>query len=121
MEMLLPYKLWATLAIMGCALGAVTTFSIRAGPSSSEAIIAIRVAHQELYWATIAFRDPALHEAASHLTMAWSTLGERQYEQSVFAASKSIQRVRDIKGQVLSLYSRRGDGMKLDTSNWRDS
>lgn len=121
MEMLLPYKLWATLAVMGCALGTVTTFSIRAGPSSSEAIIAIGVAHQELHWATIAFRDPALHEAASHLTMAWSTLEERQYERSVFAASKSIQRVRDIKGEVPWRYSRLGNEMKLDIAHPQDS
>jgi hypothetical protein len=121
MEMTVPLKLWTTLAVIGCALGAVTTFSIRAGPSSSEAIIAFRVAHQELFWAKIAFRDPALHEAESHLTVAWSTLEERKYEQSIFAASKSIQRVRDIKGEVPWLYSRRGNGMKLDISNPRNS
>jgi hypothetical protein len=121
MEMKALSKLWISIAVIGCALGTVTTLSIRAGPSSGAAIIAIRVAHQELFWAKIAFRDPALHEAESHLSAAWSTLKERQYERSIFAAYQSIQRVRDIKGEVPSLYSGRWHGMKLDISDSRDS
>jgi len=119
--MIAPFKLWTSIAFIGCALGTVTTLSIRAGPSSGAAIVAIRVAHQELFWAKIAFRDPALQEAESQLAAAWSTLKERQYERSIFAAYKSIQRVRDIKGEVPSLYSRRRHGMKLDVSDSRDS
>jgi hypothetical protein len=79
----------------------------------------MRIAHQELYWAKIAFRDPALHEAESHFTAAWSTLQERHYEGSILAAQKSIQRVRDIKGEVPALYS--GRAMDLDISDSRHS
>jgi hypothetical protein len=121
MEMIVPFKLWTSLAIIGCALGTVTTTSIRAGPSSSAAIVALRVAHQELFWARIAFGDPALHEAESHLAAAWSTLRERQYKQSIFAAYESIQRVRDIKGGVPSLYSSRWERKKSEPGNAPES
>jgi hypothetical protein len=120
MEIITPLKLCASLALVGCALGIVTTFSNRDGPSAGPAIIAIRVAHQELYWAKIAFRDPALYDAESHLAEAWSTLKEQRYEQSIFAASEAIQRVRDIKGEVPSPYSERRSAMKLEISDSRD-
>jgi len=105
METMAPFKLWIGLAAIGCVLAVVSTLAIQAGPSASHAIIAIRVAHLELFWAKIAFRDPAVHEAEYDLDEAWSTLRDRQYEQSVFAASGALQRVRDIKGGVPSLYS----------------
>ena len=105
METMAPFKLWICLAAIGCVLGTVSTLSIQARPSPSNAIIAIRVAHLELFWAKIAFRDPAVHEAEFHLDEAWSTLRDRQYEQSIFAAYEALQRVRDIKGRVPSLYS----------------
>jgi hypothetical protein len=90
-------KLWGAMAVIACTLGIVTALSIRAGPSPSAAIIAIRLASQELFWARIAFRDPAVEEAASHLTVAWSRLQERQYEQSMIAAHQSLERLRNIK------------------------
>lgn len=105
METMAPFKLWICLAAIGCVLGTVSTLSIQARPSASNAIIAIRVAHLELFWAKIAFRDPAVHEAEFHLDEAWSTLRDRRYEQSIFAAYEALQRVRDIKGGVPSLYS----------------
>jgi hypothetical protein len=105
METMAPLKLWICLAAIGCVLGTVTSLSIQAAPSASNAIIAIRVAHLELFWAKIAFRDPAVHEAEFHLNQAWSSLRERRYQQSIFAAHQALQRVRDIKGGVPSLYS----------------
>ena len=105
METMAPFKLWICLAAIVCVLGTVSVLSIQAAPSASSAIIAIRVAHLELFWAKNAFRDSAVHEAEFHLDEAWSTLRDRQYEQSVFAASEALQRVRDIKGGVPSLYS----------------
>jgi hypothetical protein len=106
MDMPGPVKLWVALAVIACTLGIVMALSIRAGPSSSAAIIAIRVASQELFWARIAFRDSAVAEAESHLNEAWSTLKDRRYEQSVFSAHAALQKVRDIKGGPPSLYSR---------------
>ena len=117
METMAPFKLWICLAAIGGVLGTVSTLSIQARPSASNAIIAIRVAHLELFWAKIAFRDPALHEAESHLAVAWSTLEERQYEQSIFAAYKALQRVRDIKGGVPSLYSSHWERKQSEPGN----
>ena len=116
METMAPFKLWICLAAIGCVLGTVSTLSIQARPSASNAIIAIRVAHLELFWAKIAFRDPAVHEAEFHLDEAWSTLRDRRYEQSVFAAYEALQRVRDIKGGVPWLYSSHWDRKKKSES-----
>lgn len=117
METIAPFKLWICLAAIGCVLGTVSTLSIQAHPSPSNAIIAIRVAQLELFWAKIAFRDPAVHEAEFRLDEAWSTLRDRQYEQSVFAAYKALQRVRDIKGGVPSLYSSHWERKQSEPGN----
>jgi hypothetical protein len=121
METMAPFKLWICLAAIGCVLGTVSTLSIQAAPSASNAIIAIRVAHLELFWAKIAFRDPAVHEAEFHLNEAWSTLRDRRYEQSVFAAYEALQRVRDIKGGVPSLYSGHWNRKKSESGNSPES
>jgi hypothetical protein len=121
METVAPFKLWICLAAIGCVLGTVSTLSIQSGPSASNAIIAIRVAHLELFLAKIAFRDPAVQEAEIHLNEAWSTLSDRRYEQSVFAASEALQRVRDIKGGVPSIYSGRWDSKKSESGNSPES
>jgi hypothetical protein len=105
METMAPLKLWICLAAIGCALVTVSALSVRSGPSAGNAIIAIRVAHLELVWARIALRDHAVDEAERHLNEAWSTLRDRRYEQSIFAAYEALQRVRDIKGGVPWLYS----------------
>jgi hypothetical protein len=84
-------------------------------------MIAIRVAHRELLWAKIAFRDPAVHEAESHLKEAWSTLGDRRYQQSVFAAYKALERVRDIKGGVPWLYSNQWDKTRSEPGSVSES
>jgi hypothetical protein len=120
-EMIVPVRLWTSLAVIGCALTTVTTLSIRAGPSASEAIIAIRVAHQELFWGKIAFRDPAVHEAEFHLDEAWSKLRDRQYEQSVFAAYEALQRVRDVKGGIPSLYSSHWERKQIEPASSPES
>jgi hypothetical protein len=121
METMAPFKLWICLAAVGCVLGTVSTLSIQAGPSASNSITAIRVAHLELFWAKIAFRDPAVHEAELHLNNAWSRLKERRYEQSVFAAYEALQRVRDIKGEVPSLYSSHWERHASETGDSPDS
>ncbi|MGH7928116.1 MAG: hypothetical protein ACREQV_09995 [Candidatus Binatia bacterium] len=114
-------KLWICLAAIGCTLVTVSALSIRTAPSAGNAIVAIRVAHLELFWAKIAFRDPAVHEAEFHLNEAWSTLRDRRYEQSVFAACEALQRVRDIKGGVPSLYSSRWNRKKSEPGNSPES
>jgi hypothetical protein len=121
METIAPFKLWICLATVGCVLGAVTSISIHGGPSARNAIVAIRVAHLELSWARILFRDPAVHEAEFHLNEAWLNLRNRRYEQSVLAAYEALQRVRDIKGSFPSLYSSHRDGKKSDPGNSPES
>lgn len=121
METMAPFKLWICLAVVSCVLGTVTTLSIQKGPSASNAIIAIRVAHQELFWTKIAFRDPAVHEAEFHLSEAWSALTDRRYEQSVLAAYEALQRVRGIKGEVPSLHSSHWDRNKSEPGNSPES
>jgi hypothetical protein len=106
METMATFKLWICLAAIGCVLCTVTTLSIRAGPSASSAITAIRVAHLELFWAKVGFRDPGIHEAEFRLNEAWSTLQDRRYAESVSAAHEALQRVRDIKREHPSFYSR---------------
>jgi hypothetical protein len=102
-----PIRLWICLLTFSVVLGAVSMLSVRAAPSAANAMVAIRVAHLELFWARIAFRDPAVDEAERHLKNAWSALGQRSYSQSIIAASHALQRVRDIKGELPSLYSAR--------------
>jgi len=114
MESMARFKLWISLATIGCILGTVTTLSSRGVPSASNAIIAIRVAHLELSWARIAFHDPAVQEAEIHLDRAWSNVRDRQYEQSIVAAYEALQRVRDIKGGVPWLYSAHRDADKTE-------
>jgi hypothetical protein len=97
MESRIPFKISICSATIGCVLATATTLSIQAAPSASHAIVAIRVAHLELLWAKIAFRDPAVHEAEFHLDEAWSSLRDRRYEQSVIAAYEALRRVRGIK------------------------
>jgi hypothetical protein len=117
MDTMAPFKLWICLAAIVCVFGTVSTLSIQDGPSASNAIVAIRVAHLELFWAKIAFRDRAVDEADFHLDEAWSTLRERRYEQSMLAAYEALQRVRDIKGEVPSLYSSRWDTNNSEPGN----
>jgi hypothetical protein len=97
MESMAPLKLWICLGTITCVLGIVTALSIQGIPSASHAIVAARVAHLELFWARIAFRDPAVYEAEIYLSEAWSNLKERRYEQSVLAARGVLERVRDIR------------------------
>ena len=117
MESIAPFKLWICLAAIGCVLGTVSILSMRAAPSAGNAMIAIRVAHLELFWAKAAYRDPAVQEAESHLDEAWSALADRRYEASLSAASESLHRVRDIKGEIPSLYSSRWERKSSEAEN----
>jgi hypothetical protein len=82
-------------AAIVCVLGAVTLFSVHTGPSSGKALVAIRVAQQELLRAKTVLRDPLLSEAESLLMLARSTFKERRYEESILAARKAYQRIVD--------------------------
>jgi hypothetical protein len=107
MESMTSQKLWICLAAIAGVLGTVSTLSTQAAPSASSAIVAIRVSHQEVYWAKVVFRDPAVDEAEFYLNEAWSMFEDRRYAESVFSAHAALEKVRDIKGGVPSLYSRR--------------
>jgi hypothetical protein len=121
METMALFKLWLCVAVIGSVLGIVSILSIQTAPSANTAIVAIRVAHLELFWAKIAFRDPAVREAELHLSQAWSTLGDRRYEQSVFAAREALQTVRGIKDGVPWLYSSHLDKKTSDHANSPES
>jgi hypothetical protein len=114
METMALFKLWICVAVIGSVLGIVSTLSIQAAPSASHAVIAIRVAHLELFWAKIAFRDLAVDEAEFYLNEAWSNLRDRQYQQSVVAAYKALKRVTDITGGVPPLHSGHWDREKRE-------
>ena len=88
-----PHELWICCVAVVCVLGAVTLFSIHAGPSAGTALVAIRVAQQELSRAKAVLPDPLLSEAESLLLLARSTLKERRYEESILAARKAYQRM----------------------------
>jgi hypothetical protein len=101
MDIVGPVGMWGAIAVIACTLSIVTALSVRAGPSPGAAITAISVASQELFWARLAFRGPAVEEAASHLAAAWSRLQERQYQQSMIAARQSLERLGDIREECL--------------------
>ena len=88
-----PHKLWIYWVVVGCILWVVTLFSVHTGPSAGKALVAIRVAQQELWQAKMMLRDPLLSEAESLLGLARSTLKERRYEESILAARKAYQKM----------------------------
>ena len=90
-----PHELWMCYAAVVCLLGAVILFSVHTGPSAGKALVAIRVAQQELLLAKRIIRDPLLNEAESLLMRAWSTLKERRYEESIVAAREAYQKIMD--------------------------
>lgn len=91
-----PHRLWMCLAAVGCVLGIVTLSSVLTGPSAGAALVAIRVAQQELLLARRIIRDPLLNEAESLLALARSTLKDRRYEETIVAASKAYAKVVDL-------------------------
>lgn len=86
-------RLWMCFAAVGCVLGIVTISSVLTGPSASEALVAIRVAQQELLLAKRIMRDPLLDEAESLLDQARSTLKDRRYEKTIVAAREVYAKV----------------------------
>jgi hypothetical protein len=88
-----PHELWICCVAVVCVLGVVTLFSVHTGPSAAKALVAIRVAQQELSQAKMVLREPLLSEAESLLGLARSTLKERRYEESIVAARKAYQRM----------------------------
>ena len=108
MERMASFKLWVCVSAIGCVLGIASIAAIRE-TAASNAIVAIRVAHLELFSARIAFRDPAVQEAELDLADAWLALGERRYRPSVLAAYAALRKVRGIKDEIPSLYGRHRD------------
>ena len=106
METIALSKLWIYVATFGLVLGSVTAVSIPGVPSASHAIIAIRVAHLDLFWAKLVFRDSAVQEAELAFNQAWLNLQDQRYEQSILATRDTVRRVRGIKNGLPSLYSR---------------
>ena len=90
-----PHRLWMCFAAVVCVLGAVTLSSVRTGPSAGQALVAIRVAQQELLLEKPVLRDPLLRETESLLSLARSTLKERRYEESIVAARNAYQKLVD--------------------------
>jgi hypothetical protein len=88
-----PHELWIFCVAVVCVLGVVTLFSVHTGPSAAKALVAIRVAQQELSQAKMVLREPLLSETESLLGLARSTLKERRYEESIVAARKAYQRM----------------------------
>ena len=60
-----PRELWISGVAVVCVLGAVTLFSVHTGPSAAKALVAVRVAQQELLSAKAMLREPLLKEAES--------------------------------------------------------
>ena len=73
----------------------MTLFSVHTGSSAGKALVAIRVAQQELLRAKRVLPDPLLSDAESLLELARSTLKERRYEQTIVAARKAYAKVMD--------------------------
>jgi len=87
------HRLWMCLAAVGCVLGTVTVSSILKGPSVGEALVAVRVAQQELLLAKRIIRDPLLDEAESFLVLARARLKDRHYEETIEAARQAYEKV----------------------------
>jgi hypothetical protein len=90
-----PHKLWIYWVAVGCVLWIVTLFSVHTGPSAGKALVAIRVAEQELLRAKTVLPDLSLSEAESLLERARSRLKERRYEETIVAARKAYGKVMD--------------------------
>jgi hypothetical protein len=82
-------------AVVG-VLGTVTVSSVLKGPSAGDALVAIRVAQQELLLAKRVIRDPLLDEAESFLVLARSRLKDRRYEETIVAARQAYEKVADL-------------------------
>ena len=89
-------SLWMCLVAAGCMLGSAAISSVVTGPSADEALVAIRVAQQEVLLAQRIIRDPVLEEAAALLVQARSTLKDRRYEETIVAARKAYGKAVDL-------------------------
>jgi hypothetical protein len=90
------HGLWVCLVAVGCVLGIVTVSTVLTGPSAGKALVAIRVAQQELLLTKRIIRDPLLNEAESLLILARSRLKDRRYEETIIAARQAYETVMDL-------------------------
>ena len=82
-------KLAILLAIIAVVLATVKWTSISGGPSSDDAMIAVRVAQRDLFVAKMirsGAEKPSLKDAEAALNLALSLLDEKRYEDAVVAA-----------------------------------
>jgi hypothetical protein len=91
---------WGWLGIVAASLSLVKWSSIPTGPSANEVIAAIRVAQHELILAQgdpLRANHPELKDADALLAIAWSTLGEKDYEKAILATHRAIELTRKLK------------------------
>ena len=96
-----PVKLAILLAIIAVVLATVKWTSISGGPSSDDAIIAVRVAQRDLFEAKkirSGAQKPRLNDAQAALNLAMSFLDEKRYEDAIVAASKATILSRELPG-----------------------
>jgi len=82
------------LAIVTVVLATVKWSSVSGGPTSDDAIAAIRVAQRDLFEIQrnqSSVPTPKLHHANGALNLAWKALQEKRYEDAVAAALKASQ------------------------------
>jgi len=85
---------WVWVVIVAASLSLAKWASIPTGPSANEVIAAIRLAEWELIQARsdpLRVNRPQLRDAGALLAVAWSTLGEKRYEDAILAAHRSIE------------------------------
>ena len=85
------------LAVIIVALLAVKITSNRTGPSADDAIVAIRMAQHDIVQARtgpLKENYPELKDADAQLTLAWSELKEKRYEEAILAARRAIELIR---------------------------
>ena len=93
--------MWVWLAAVVVILAIVKWTAIRSGPSANEAMVAIRVAQDELAQAQRiprAAQSQTLNDAQAALNLAFSRLEEKRYEESILAAHKATASSRKLKG-----------------------
>ena len=96
-----PVKLAILLAIIAVVLATVKWTSISGGPSSDDAIIAIRVAQRDLFEAKKSrsgVETPRLNDAQAALNLALSLLDEKRYEDAIVAAYRLTTLSRQLPG-----------------------
>ena len=94
-------KLAILLAIIAVVLATVKWTSISGGPSSDDAIIAVRVAQRDLFEAKMirsGAEKPRLNDTQASLNLAMSLPDEKRYEDAIVAAYRVTTLSRQLPG-----------------------